>query len=397
MDTLIVFAVLAAIFLPAHFIRKRIVLKRMGLISYRNYKFVGYFRANTVSATARKLGDEALLGAYHLPDTREKAKPIIRQELLARGYDDKRIADWRRPISEITAPPAAPGLIEPVHYFRMMRVRRRMFAAYRFVAIVCCILGFTLIVPILGMLVLLPVAVLAAVLGRNRVVRILLLRPFGAKEMTRPLKRVVLRDLGAIGVVFTLADRNYKPSLFLTVWSLISVIPRFLIAPVARQTISFGRVSNEVNFTEIVAGLTSRLRLGFGSFLNGGQAYTIHCSDPWWRQVIDLLMHSCEIIVMDVSRVSQGSSWEIHRLEDDVLIRKCLFIVQEAHLQEGQQSMARLFAAGAQPELFLYDEHGIFKEPAKFHSVLEDAVAKTVAAWGKPRAAGLAIGVARPT
>jgi hypothetical protein len=381
MDTLILFAVVAIVWTPFYLRRKRAALKRIGLLSYRNVKFVGPFGADSVRAAAHKIGDEALLGAYHLPDTRDSAKQIIRDELVARGYDDSRIAEWRRPISELTAPPAAPGPIEPAHYFRLVRTRRRLFACYRFVAILCCALCFTVIIPLSGLLLLVPVAFLAAFLGRNRAVRILLLRPFGAAEMTKPLKRVVLHDLGALGVVFTLADRNYRPNLFLTLWSLLSVIPRFLIGPVTRRTLGFGRVTNEFGFTNLAAALSSRPSLSLHSFLNGGQAYTIHCSDSWWQYVIDLLMHSSDIIVMDVSRVGQGSSWEIHRLESDVLVRKCIFIGQGAYLQDERQTMAQLFPAGAQPELFVYDEHGVFVDPAKFRAVLENAVAKAAAGW----------------
>jgi hypothetical protein len=47
----------------------------------------------------------------------------------------------------------------------------------------------------------------------------------------------------------------------------------------------------------------------------------------------------------------------------------------------GRQSMAHLFPAGGQPELFVYDEHGVFEEPAKFRSLLEGAVAKAAAGW----------------
>jgi hypothetical protein len=381
MDQLKLFIILVVVLTPIYLIRKRAALRRMGLMSYRNIKFVGRFKPEVVREKARQLSDEALLGAYHLPDTQDSAKAVIGEELVKRGYDDKRIADWRRPVSELTAPPAAKKPIEPARYLRMVRTRRRLFGAYRFLAITFCILSPTIIIPILGLLLLMPFAALAGFLGRDRVVRILLLRPFGAKDMTRPLKRVVLHDLGAVGVVFTLADRNYKPNFLLTSWSYVSALPRFLIAPVLRQTHGFATVRNEVGFTNVAFGLCSRWRLSFVSFLNGGQALTIHSSDSWWQNVIDLLMHSSDIIVMDVSRVSQGSSWEIHRLEGDVLVRKCIFIVQEHYQQDGAQSIAHLFPADAQPELHVYDEHGHFKNPEKFRAVLETAVGRAVQAW----------------
>src|ERR1700684_4539831 len=121
MDTLTLFAIALVILIPYYLHRKRVALRRFGLVSYRNLKFVGRFSADSVRAAAHKIGDEALLGAYHLPDTRDSAKQIIRDDLAARGYDDKKIAEWRRPIAELTAPPAAPGPIDPDHYFRLVR------------------------------------------------------------------------------------------------------------------------------------------------------------------------------------------------------------------------------------------------------------------------------------
>jgi hypothetical protein len=113
------------------------------------------------------------------------------------------------------------------------------------------------------------------------------------------------------------------------------------------------------------------------------QAFTIRSVYPWWQSVIDMLMHSSDFVVMDVSRVSGGSAWEIHHLEGDVLVNKCIFIVQEAHEGDGAASIAHLFPAHAQPKIFVYNEKGVFKEQAQFDAALEAAVTRSVESWGK--------------
>jgi hypothetical protein len=366
--------------------------RRLGLVSYR----VWAFRAEAIRVKAHRLSEDRLLGAYHLPDHNEKAKQIFREELAARGYDDKRIADWRRPVSQITVPPAVNRSIDRLHYFKIVRTRRRLFQVFRFgvilfwASIVFLIFGIIGVTFLLLVLLLLLVC-LAAILGRNRAVRILLLRPFGARELTKPLKLVVRQDLGPLGPVFTLSDRTYKPNPLLTMAALITWIARVVIAPLLRQTISFARVSTEMGFSVVAVTLFNRWWLSLNSFLTGGQAFTIRSTDPWWQNVIDLLMHSSDIIIMDVSRVSEGSTWEIHRLEADILVRKCIFIVQELHQQEGADSIGHLFPADSQPDIFVYDDEGIFKDHAKFLAVLEAAVARTVAAWGKPQRTDLPV------
>jgi uncharacterized membrane protein (DUF485 family) len=394
---LVVFVVVLAFYL----VRRRLRFKRLGLKSYQVFRFVLPSRANKVRAKAHKLDDDALLGAYHVPEHRPSARQIIREELAARGYDDARVAAWRRPTSQITIPSTVHSPIDREHYFKLVHKRRRDFRVLRFFMLLLWIFtilaiftGFLGMDPLYGAFAtaagLLFVSLLlfigcVTLLGRNRAVRILLLRPFGARAMTKPLKRVVLRNIGTMGYVFTLADRNYKPNLLLTLSALFSWLPRVFVGPFLRQTLSFGRVANEGGFFNVIYTLSNKLWLSANSLLTGGQAFTIRCSNSWWQSVIDLLMHSSDIVIMDVSRVSEGSSWEIHRLEDDALVRKCIFIVHEQHLPEGNERMAVLFPADARPELFIYDEKGHFKDQSRFATTLENAVAAAAASWGKQR------------
>jgi hypothetical protein len=394
------FFVVFVFVLALYLVRRRLRFKRLGLKSYQVWKFALPYGAERVRAKSRKLDDDALLGAYHVPEHRASAKQVIREELAARGYDDGRIAAWRRPTSQITVPPTVHLPIDREHYFKLVRKRRRDFRVLRFLmfllwifTILAIVTGFFGMDPPFGALVTAAGVLLlflllfiggATLLGRNRAVRILLLRPFGARAMTRPLKRVVLRNIGTMGYVFTLADRNYKPNLLLTLSALFTWLPRLFVGPFLRQTLSFGRVGNEMGFFNVIYALSNKLWLSANSLLTGGQAFTIRCANSWWQSVIDLLIHSSDIIIMDVSRVSEGSSWEIHRLEDDALVRKCIFVVHQQHLPEGNERMAQLFPADARPELFVYDETGNFKDQARFGTTLENAVAAAAASWRKP-------------
>jgi hypothetical protein len=89
-------------------------------------------------------------------------------------------------------------------------------------------------------------------------------------------------------------------------------------------------------------------------------------TDAWWQTVMDMLMNSSEIIVMDVSHVGKGSAWEIHALE--------------------RWGFEELLPRALQPELLVYNQKGIFDDPAELRSVLESAVAGALTALAKQNA-----------
>ena len=82
--------------------------------------------------------------------------------------------------------------------------------------------------------VLLPIGVIAA---SRKTVRLLLLRPFGQRAMTKALKRVVLRHLGSRGHVMTLSDANYRPNPFLRIADIAFNGARYVVAPIFRPSV----------------------------------------------------------------------------------------------------------------------------------------------------------------
>src|SRR5262249_25030999 len=100
------------------------------------------------------------------------------------------------------------------------------------------------------------------------------------------------------------------------------------------------------------------------------QAFNIKSTDPWWKTCIDLLMHSCDIIVTDVSRVGEGSAWEIHQLAARNLLKKCIFIVEESFAKDGLQSVSHLLPEGLSPQLFVFRQDGSFVDRISFDSAL---------------------------
>ena len=432
----IIIAVLAFLLIPIFSLITRRRLKAMGHRSFKVWAFsLPVLPAASLRKRARSLGDDELLGAWHQADHTKKAREVIAEELRARGLSDAQIADWRPPAAQLTVHLPMKG-IDPDRYFRTIRIRQGLFQVYRASTVVLLILSTVafaltsgphvnapalqvgpalpigvpttqgaapahttsagqdtansptarqtgtakemLTAPLSACLatafLMLPIIGLGGVLGRNRV-RILLLRPFAHPRITLALKRVVTRDLGPVGPVFTLSDRNLKPNFLLTIAGYLSWIPLLLVGPLVRPSYMLARVWAEGRYLDLVNHLTAKFRLGAMSFVIGNQAFSLRSTDAWWQSVMDMLMNSSEIIVMDVTHVGKGSAWEIHALERWGLLGKCIFLVEEQGLQDGKIAIEELLPRALQPELLIYNQKGIFGDPAQLRSVLERAVA----------------------
>ena len=444
----VIIAGFALLLMPIFSSLTRRRLKAMGHKSYKAWAFsLPILPAGSIRKRARSLGDEELLGAWHQADYTKKAKEVIAEELRARGLNDAQIADWRPPAAQLTVRFPMPA-IKPDRYFRTVRIRQGLLRVYRVstgVVLILATVAFAVTsnqhvnaptsqvgpalpvgVPTTGgtalagsttsasqdaanspavgqiatakeiltalfsaclatAILMLPIIGLGGVLGRNRV-RILLLRPFARPRITLALKRVVTRNLGPLGPVFTLSDRNLKPNFLLTIIGYFSWIPLLLVGPLVRPSYMLARVWAEGRYLDLVNHLTAKFRLGAMSFVIGNQAFSLRSTDAWWQSVMDLLMNSSEIIVMDVSHVGKGSAWEIHAIEQWGLLGKCIFVVEEQGLQEGKAAIEGLLPRALQPELLIYNQSGVFGDRAKLRSVLEGAVAGALATLTKQNA-----------
>jgi hypothetical protein len=235
-----------------------------------------------------------------------------------------------------------------------------------------------LIVLLLTLVVCSGLAALAGFVVRGGMIRILLLRPFGEARMTRALKKVVKQYLAPIGYVYTLSDRNYRPSIALALMALVGQF-RHLLAPVLRPSLRLATVSNDTSLRDLMVALRPGFEIGTKSAYSGGQAFNIRSTDRWWQRCIDLLMHSTEITVMDVSRVSAGSTWEIIQLMRRNRLDNCIFIVQERYHQEGTQLVKELLPGRPLPRIHTFRDNGTFLDALAFQATIDERLEQALA------------------
>lgn len=349
-----------------------------------------FTRRKVMAERAGLLDDEALVAALQLPDHTLRAKEVVSSELAKRGLKHQAVPDWLPVPSRATLPPAIRRNIRPGRYRRFMRNRRRMQTVIRSTAIVG-------LVTVVGLLVVIPLVTLMSLVGgiagRKRTARVLLLRPFGQARMTRALKRVVRRHVGLLGHTYTLSDQNYRPNFVLAALNRVFDWVLTVLGPLLRPSLRVTSVKDERTFLILSDFLLRTATPSFQGLLCSDQAFNIRTTDQWWKRCIDLLMWSSDLIVMDISRVSTGSAWEVTELARRGLLERCVFIAQAGYQAEGLASIAPLLPRDVQPHVYVFDGSGNFAEASELDRVLESRILEAAAHWAEKRrehAAGVA-------
>lgn len=193
-----------------------------------------------------------------------------------------------------------------------------------------------------------------AMLFRSEPARILLLRKFNNRDVDDHLRRFVARNLVPLGHVFVLADKYYRrPRLTLTqlilgypiiirtlrngyyspsFWaSKLVLVPWDAVRGRLNRSSAGGRIriSNAGHYRRFGARVPDRLACNAQMMATPRRSVMVQTSDDWWQHTIILLMRSADMIVVDLSDVTQGTEWELDRLVELDLLDRSVFIVRE--------------------------------------------------------------------
>jgi hypothetical protein len=338
----------------------------------------------------RGLDDGALFWAAWLPDHTEDGRTFAAAALERRGHPAAELKRWSPPASELTVPATVDRAISAPRYARLALTRRGALVLFRIVSLAAvailaiAIVDHEKIDPALGIsgvaaaigLPLLLLAMAVAFMVQDRARRILVLRPFGEKKMTSALKRFVRKTLGPQGYAFTLSDRNYKPSfvdsrLFRIISGGFETIVQLVMGSVFANSHRLGAVKNDKTFFRFARALTQKFNLSYWAFITSGQAFNVRTTDPFWQLCVQLLMHSCDAVIVDLSLVKAGTAWEIAELGSRDLGAKCLFVVSEERRAELDAVMTQHFPRGA-PEVHVYRKNGALADKARFSAAFNE-------------------------
>lgn len=346
-----------------------------------------FYTAAKRKAVAVTVDDEALFRAYFWPAHLEAAKVLIAEELERRGISPDRILYWTPTSDDLTISSTLPTGLTWVHYCKIAARKRHFFKAYR-VILPGLMIMFLLIgiqaeqnddfKEIGGFIVAIYFIILigCGFLFKTLALRILLLRPFGEKAMTKSLKSFVPRNIGGLGYTYTLSDRNYRPNVFLSIMTIVSGLSVLLLCPFFLNSLQVARVSKAKSFGKLQRFLTKFTHPSILSFQNGGQAFNIRSSDAWWKLCVLTLMHSCDVIIVDLTIVKQGTDWEICQIQTRHLLSKCLFVVREEQVSEANVTLARYFREVGQLSLHSFGSNGELSNQPRFLANLQQIVVR---------------------
>lgn len=392
--------------------------------------------ASKVEKTVAALGHDELIAVYVHPDSSSQIRAQASQELTSRGITSDDIGGWMPSAERLFVPSALQGSSPLPAYLATVRIRTTLMELARFflIAAVAYFIIYTILaspnrplwfyapLPVwllstfialifhdwtrrnAGLIVLAlafgtmvltgsgfwtgpdgwiflaagyALLFAAAIISRGRRARILLLRPFGKATMSTALERVARRYVGPFGSVFTLSDRNYRPSVTLDLLKLFGQMRHF-VAPLLRPSLRVASVWNDASYRGLASTLASNAILDFKSVYSGGQAFNVASANNWWKNCIDLLLHSTDIIVMDISRVQDGSAWEIVRLFRRDALDRTIFIAHVDHTEHAQQALEKHLPKGASPQILLYGQNGQFMQAEHFEHAIEEALSKAL-------------------
>jgi hypothetical protein len=206
--------------------------------------------------------------------------------------------------------------------------------------------------------------------------------------MTSALKRFVRKTLGPHGYAFTLSDRNYKPSfvdsrLFRIVSGGFETIAQLVVGSIFANSHRLGAIKNDKTFFRFARALTQKFNLSYWSFITSGQAFNVRTTDPFWQLCVQLLMQSCDVIIVDLSLVKAGTAWEIRELDKRVLGTKCILVVSEERRAALDAVMAEHFPRET-PKVHVYRKNGALADKAGFDAAFKDIFWRAEAPGARP-------------
>ena len=405
--------VIAAVGATAYLMRARSQnrLKSVGFKRHRvsdfSSRFVGIDQQRLV---ASGMSNEDLLWSIFLPEHRDTAKRVAADELTQRGVWSEQVNKW---IPSGFRLPRPTNAYQALNRYDILINRRLLFYTIirliSLLTIVCLLAGvivgngvpdefnddITKLEEYFGntiwayiyyalfhfYMILFFVVLLAGLiifpLFVGQSFRIVLLRPFGEKALTRSLRKFLLVEMAGRGNLITLSDKNFKPNFIVAALGLMGWPFIFLSNPIFRGSRRIGKIKNDKTFYKLGKCIASPIGIRVSNGISCGQAFNIQCKDSWWKCCVSLLLDTSDIVLVDLSKVKLGTEWEIEEIVRRDIVERCLFVATQDGADSAREVMARHFGGNAvKIGIYLYDDRGVPSDRNGFRARLKRALSE---------------------
>jgi hypothetical protein len=332
-----------------------------------------------LSVRFQTLDTDALQRIVHSTDYTEIAIGVARELLSARGVDEKVISDWRDPnVASPSVPLMAPKSVQEL---RSISCRRRV--VYLFTLCWCISVlagGFVdriierwydipflteAILPAVWFFALLSFLIGGVVIWRQPSL-ILFLRPFDHRTSAVALRKLIMRYLRYYGQVYTLADStltgksSYLPWRDTFLWGLPG------------KLVSFNRsIDTESDFEALQISVGRRIPRAINWLFSIDKIFKVRASQIWWQRSMQILANSSCLILLDLSRIGTGLSWEIQEIQYYKLDNRVIVVVQRDNASNAARVVEEVWQQDHRPLLFIYNEDGVVEQPEVFRDYIE--------------------------
>ena len=227
-----------------------------------------------------------------------------------------------------------------------------------------------------------------ASIWRRQPARILLLRKFNNKKLGKAMANVITTEMRPFGHVLTLEDKHIKGQSFFgirwissnPIYAVVSLpwLPfRMLLRQFDRTKWGPAWVGSARDLRCLAFRLRNRMSLNLEVAWKAKQeAFIVRTSDDWWQEVIALMMHSADVIVVDLSEVTSGTQWELERMDRLQEWRRAVFTAKADRLANARQVLASF--AWNNPHIYSYGKLGNMEDQQAFREAMLNAIDERV-------------------
>lgn len=223
---------------------------------------------------------------------------------------------------------------------------------------------------------------------RRHPARVLLLRKFNVRAVSMPLGRVIAHELRPYGHVASLSDKHIRRDMFgwvqmallslsnplAAIWFVVGLPIRFAWRLFDRSAMGPAVVLNARDYRNLARRLRDRIGLNVQVAMVAKEAFLVRTADTWWRLVVRLLMDSSDVIVVDLSQVSEGTAWELDVIRDENAGARCVFVSIWGRAAEAE---AALRERGFPHDCFYYAPDGEMQRRGQFRVAMLAAMRAT--------------------
>lgn len=205
---------------------------------------------------------------------------------------------------------------------------------------------------------------------------VLLLRPFSEPTVNDALVRLVQRHVGFLGFTYTLADADVVAHELQH--RVLGVIPGVNLFTPRRFS---ARTRGEL--MQLAASLDETMRRTWGWLFSRRRLFVVPASDTFWRDAVQLLIESADVVLVEISETAPGVVWEFEQLRRSPAGAGVVFLARPDRRENAQRSVDHFFHRRAD-QLFTYDEHGVLTDERGFlRAVAHGLAARELAVGAK--------------